>query len=504
MAVPILQCDGIAKGFPGVRALKGVDLTVQAGRVHGLVGENGAGKSTLLKIMAGVYRPDAGTLRLDGQAVSLAGTDDALRQGIVTIHQDINLIGSMTVAENVLLNNEPTWGRSGLLRRGELNKKVAALLRFYEIDAEPDTLVSALPNDLKKMVQIIKAVSRKARVLLMDEPTSSLTDVSVRFVMRLVRTLADQGIGVVFVSHYLAEVFEVSDTVTVFRDGAVVASSPRAGTDLGTVVRGMIGRSLDHEAERRPSSATDDVLLSVRHLSVKGSLADVSFDLRRGEVLGITGLTGSGLTELARAIFGSEAIRRASGEFTIEGRSVALSDPVDSLRHGVALLTNDRLREGILPEVPLYENICLPVLDRFAGRLGLLDEPAMVVTGRNGIDRLRVRAPGPMTITKTLSGGNQQKVLIAKWLETHPKIFIMDEPTIGIDVGSKSEIRAIIDEIAAAGVGIILISTELIDIERLCDRALVMFRGAIVDEFEGQAVEREALLAACASGRQQA
>ncbi len=504
MAVPVLQCETIVKGFPGVRALKGVDLTVEAGRVHGLVGENGAGKSTLLKIMAGVYRPDAGLLRLDGQPVTLSGTDDALRQGIVTIHQDINLIGSMTVAENVLLNNEPTWGRSGLLRGRELNQKVAALLSFYEIDAGPDTLVAALPNDVKKMVQIIKAVSRKARVLLMDEPTSSLTDVSVRFVMRLIRTLAGQGIGVVFVSHYLAEVFEVCDQVTVFRDGAVVASTPRGATDLGTVVKGMIGRSLDHEAERRPSSATDDVLLSVRDLSVKGSLSGVSFDLRRGEVLGITGLTGSGLTELARAIFGSEAIRRSSGRFAIEGRPVALADPVESLRHGVALLTNDRLREGILPDVPLYENICLPVLDRFTSRLGVLDEPAMVATGQNGVERLRVRAPGPMTITKTLSGGNQQKVLIAKWLETRPKIFIMDDPTIGIDVGSKSEIRAIIDEIAAAGVGIILISTELVDIERLCDRALVMFRGAIVGEFEGSGVEREALLAACASGRQQA
>ena len=498
---PILECDNIVKSFPGVRALKGVDFTVEPGRVHGLVGENGAGKSTLLKIVSGVYRPDGGTMRIEGAPVTLSGTDDALRHGIVTIHQDINLIGSMTVAENVMLNNEPTWGRLGFLRGRALHAKVAELLAFYEIEASPTALVSALPNDVKKMVQIVKAISRQARVLLMDEPTSSLTNVEVGFVLRLIQTLAGQGVGVVFVSHYLSEVFEVCDDITVVRDGAVVASTPRDDTSLGAVVNGMIGRSLEGETDRRTSSASPQVLLSVRDLSVRGSLDGVSFDLHRGEVLGITGLTGSGLTELARAVFGAETVRRSSGRFEVLGKPATLADPFSSLKSGLALLTNDRLREGILPDVPLYENICLAVLRRFAGRFGMLDTTAMVATGRAGIERLRVRAPGPMTVTKTLSGGNQQKVLFAKWLETQPSIFIMDEPTIGIDVGSKSEIRAIITEIAAAGVGVILISTELVDIERLCDRALVVFRGAVVGEFAGAALGREAMLRACVSGR---
>jgi ABC-type sugar transport system ATPase subunit len=498
---PILRCERIVKSFPGVQALKGVDFAVEAGRVHGLVGENGAGKSTLLKILAGVYRPDGGTIRMNDVPLSLGGTDDALRQGIVTIHQDINLIGSMTVAENVVLNNEPTRGPLGFIRRRAMHDKVAELLETYGIEASPQALVAELPNDVKKMVQIIKAINWQARILLMDEPTSSLTDVEVKLVLRLIRSLADKGVAVVFVSHYLAEVFDVSDRITVVRDGDVVASTARAETSLDAVVHGMLGRSLGFEAERRTSAATDETLLSVRGLSVRGSLRDISFDLHRGEVLGVTGLTGSGLTELARAIFGSEDVRRAGGSFVIEGRPVALADPAESLSHGVALLTNDRLREGILPEAPLFENVCLSILGRFVGRFGLLDHAAMLETGRRSIARLKVRAPGPTAITKTLSGGNQQKLLFAKWLETRPKIFIMDEPTIGIDVGSKFEIRGIIEQIAAAGVGVILISTELADIERLCDRVLVMFRGAIVGEFVGQAVERAAILHASVSGR---
>ena len=502
MAVPILQCESIAKSFPGVRALKGVDFAVEAGRIHGLVGENGAGKSTLLKVLSGVYRPDSGTMRLDGAPLRLGGTDDALRHGIVTVHQDINLVASMTVAENVMLNNEPT--RGGFLRGRALHAKVAELLHTYGIDASPTALVSDLPNDVKKMVQILKAISRQAKVLLLDEPTSSLTDVEVGFVLRLIRTLAGQGVGIVFVSHYLAEVFEVCDQITVVRDGSVVASTPRQETSLGTVVQRMIGRSLEHDADPSPSSASGEVLLSVRDLSVRRSLERVSFDLHRGEVLGVTGLTGSGLTELARALFGSEAVRRSSGRFEIAGKPVALNNPSDCLANGIALLTHDRLREGILPEAPVYENICLAVLRRFTRRFGLLDEAGMVETGRAGIARLKVRAPGPHAITKNLSGGNQQKVLFAKWLETRPAIFIMDEPTIGVDVGSKSDIRAIIAEIAAAGVGVILISTDLLDIERLCGRALVMFRGAVVGEFSGEGLRREAMLAACVSGRMQA
>ncbi len=406
----------------------------------------------------------------------------------------------MTVAENVMLNNEPISGPFGFIRRGAMHDKVAELLETYGVEASPQALVADLPNDVKKMVQIIKAINWQARILLMDEPTSSLTDVEVKLVLRLIRSLAEKGVAVVFVSHYLAEVFDVSDRITVVRDGDVVASTPRADTSLGAVVHGMLGRSLGFEAERRTSAATDEILMSVRGLSVRGSLRDVSFDLHRGEVLGVTGLTGSGLTELARAIFGSEDVRRDGGSFVVEGRPVALADPTESLSHGVALLTSDRLREGILPEAPLFENVCLSILGRFVGRFGLLDQAAMLETGRRSIERLKVRAPGPSAITKTLSGGNQQKLLFAKWLETQPKIFIMDEPTIGIDVGSKAEIRGIIDEIAGTGVGVLLVTTKLDELVALCDRVLIMFRGAIIGELSGAAIDRESILHASACG----
>ncbi|BCF95043.1 sugar ABC transporter ATP-binding protein [Paraburkholderia largidicola] len=497
----IFDCGGIVKTFLGVQALKSVDFAVEPGRIHGLVGENGAGKSTLLKIISGVHHPDSGHMQLDGDTIHLAGTDDALKKGIVTVHQDINLIESMTVAENIMLNNEPA--RAGLLRRQSQKEEVTRLLHDYGIEADPDSVISTLPNDVKKMVQILKAVSRNPRLLLLDEPTSALTDIEVNFVLDLIRALSRNGVGIVFVSHYLAEVFAVCDDITVLRDGAIVASTSKDATSLDEVIQRMVGRSLTMEPERPTSSPAADILLSVRNLSVRGGLDNVTFDLHRGEVLGFTGLTGSGLTELSRALFGSSNNKRSSGNFEIAGRAVDLDSPVRSIGYGMALLTHDRLRDGILPESPIYDNVCMANLDYFNGRFGLLDEKAMVETGRSAIERLRIRAPGPKSKIKFLSGGNQQKVLFAKWLETKPSIFILDEPTTGVDVGSKAEIHATIAAIVSAGVGVILISADLLDIERLCNRVLVMFRGSVVGEFSGASIRREAILATSVSGRMQ-
>ena len=489
------------KSFAAVRALRGVDFTVAAGRVRGLVGENGAGKSTLTKIVAGVYPADAGTMALDGEPLRLAGADEALARGIVTVHQDINLVQTMTVAENLFLNNEPTRG-FGVIRRRAMHDRAAALLDQYEIDVGPDAVVSDLPNDLKKMVQIVKAVSRDPRVLLLDEPTSSLTEAEVRVALRLIRTLAGKGVGVVLISHYLNEIFEGCDDLTVMRDGEVVADGPIAGTSLPVVVRQMIGRQV--ETMRRAGAdrpAADAVpLMTVENLAIAHRLKPVSFSLARGEVLGVTGLAGSGLGELARALFGAPGVGTTTGRVAVEGKPIPGGNPAAALAAGIALLTSDRLREGILPEFTLVDNICLPVLPRFANRLGMLDAAAMVETCRRNIARLNVRAPGPFARARQLSGGNQQKVLFAKWLETGPKVFIMDEPTIGIDVGSKAEIRTIIDEIAATGVGIVLVTTELEELVSLCDRVLVMFRGAIVAELAGASIEREAILHASAGG----
>jgi ABC-type sugar transport system ATPase subunit len=498
VSAPLLRCRGLAHSFAAVRALRGVDFSILAGKVRGLVGENGAGKSTLAKIIAGVHSPDSGAIEIEGRPIRFTGAEQALAQHIVTVHQDINLVQSMSVAENLLLNNEPTYG-FGIIRRKTMRAAAQRLLEKYEIGVGPDDEVGSLPNDLKKMVQIVKAVNLGPKILILDEPTSSLTEAQVRIALRLIRQLAAQGVGLVLISHYLSEIFEVCDDLTVMRDGEVVADGPVDATTLPQVVAAMVGR--DVETSRRaaqPGRVGAIPLMAVEQLTAPGLLQDISFTLRGGEVLGVTGLAGSGLSELSRAVFGASG-RQASGRVVIEGKPVRAGDPAASLEAGIALLTSDRLREGILLDFTLVENICLPILSRF-GRGGVLDFAAMERTAERNIERLRVHAPGPFALARQLSGGNQQKVLFAKWLETRPKVFVMDEPTIGVDVGAKEEIRRIIDEIAGAGVGILLVTTELDELALLCDRVLVMFRGAIIGELSGEEVKRENILQASACG----
>jgi ABC-type sugar transport system ATPase subunit len=495
----LLRCRGLVQSFAAVRALRGVDFSIAAGKVRGLVGENGAGKSTLAKIIAGVHTPDAGTIEIEGRPVRFTGAEQALAQRIVTVHQDINLVQTMNVAENLLLNNEPTYG-FGIIRRKTMRAAAQRLLEKYEIGVDPNDDVGSLPNDLKKMVQIVKAVSLEPKILILDEPTSSLTDAQVRVALRLIRQLASQGVGLVLISHYLTEIFEVCDDLTVMRDGEVVADGPVSATTLQQVVAAMVGR--DVETSRRAAQrgrASVIPLMTVENLTAPGLLQDISFTLARGEVLGVTGLAGSGLSELSRAVFGASG-RQASGRVLIEGKPVPPANPAASLEAGIALLTNDRLREGILPDFTLIENICLPILSRFGRRAGALDFAAMERTAERNIERLRVHAPSASALARQLSGGNQQKVLFAKWLETRPKAFVMDEPTIGVDVGAKEEIRKIIDEIARAGVGILLVTTELDELVLLCDRVLVMFRGAIIGELSGGEIDRETILRASACG----
>ena len=496
----LLRCKGLTRSFAAVRALRGVDFSIASGRVRGLVGENGAGKSTLAKIIAGVHAPGSGTIELEGRPVRFNGAEQALAQRIVTVHQDINLVQTMSVGENLLLNNEPR-NRLGVIRRKAMRAAAQRLLEKYEIAVDPDDKVGLLPNDLKKMVQIVKAVSLEPKILILDEPTSSLTDPQVRIVLRLIRQLASEGVGLVLISHYLAEIFEVCDDLTVMRDGDVVADSRVRETTLSEVVTQMVGRKF--ETARRATQvglpAEPVPLMAVENLSSGSVLRNVSFTLRGGEVLGVTGLAGSGLRELSRALFGAPG-SHASGRILIEGTPVRARDPSASLKSGIALLTSDRLGEGILPNFTLVENICLPILSRFARSGGSLDVAEMQRTAERNIKRLRVHAPGPLTLAGQLSGGNQQKVLFAKWLETKPRVFVMDEPTIGVDVGAKEEIRKIIDEIAGAGVGVVLVTTELDELVLLCDRVLVMFRGAIIGELSGEALNRGRILHASACG----
>ena len=440
--------------------------------------------------------------RWTASRLSLRGTDDALARGIVTVHQDINLIATQTVAENVFLANEPTIGPLGVVRMGAMRAQAAELLARYGIAVSPDSKVADLTNDQRKMVQIVKAISRRARVLLLDEPTSSLTDDEVRLVLRLIRDLAAQGTGVVFISHYLSEVFEVCDEITVLRDGAVV---------LAERTRGHVLAGCGGGHDRPPAGGCDP---SRRRAAAGRAAARGARAVRppwparrlvhapqgrdpghhRPHRLGPDRVGQGHLRQPRRA----PRVRCGAAR---RPRRCALRDPSEALAAGIVLLTNDRLREGVLPDFTIQENVVLPILDRFAGLLGRLDLGAIGTAAREAISRLRVRAPGPQTPVRSLSGGNQQKVLFAKWLGTRPRVFIMDEPTIGIDVGSKAEIRELIRAIAADGVGVILITAEIDELTTLCDRVLVMFRGRFVAELRNDAIERGTILHASVSGR---
>ncbi len=497
----LLRCEKISKRFKGVQALKDVDFSIYPGVVHGLVGENGAGKSTLMKIISGVYSLDQGRIVLADSPVSISNTEQALKRGIVTIYQEINLIETMTVAENIYLNNEPTYKPTGLIRKKDIRENVLSLLSRYDIDADPDSPVSSLPNDVKKVVQIIKAVSRDAKVLLMDEPTSSLTKVEEKRVLQLIRSLAESGVGIVFISHYFSEIFEVCDLITVLRDGKVVGTVETEQTTMPEVVKMMIGRTIDETGFRKESFKTEQQVFSVRKMNVKRKLKDISFSLNKGEVLGITGLIGSGCAELAKAIFGSVDIKRESGDFAINGKQIKIKHPENAVANRIALITDDRINEGLLPKLPLYENICLPTLKKFKNRMNLLNKSEMVRRSKEYVKLLDIKTPSVMTSAESLSGGNQQKVLLAKWLETEPLVFVMNEPTIGVDVGTKYEIRKLIKKIASDGVSILLITSELEELEKLCDRVLVMFRGQIVKEFIGDDIHKANILEASTSGR---
>ena len=503
MGEPVLVCKDVKKTFGSIRALKAGNLSLQKGQVVGLVGENGAGKSTILKILAGVHKPDEpGCILLNGKPYEPNTAFEALHQGVVTVHQDINLVETMSVAENIFLNNEPV-GPLGTLTAREMNRKAQKLIDQYKIEVNASMQVGRLPNDLKKMIQIVKAMTWNPSILLLDEPTSSLTAMEVDVVLNLVAGLAQHGVTIVFVSHYLSEIFRICDQISVMRDGHTVALFNKDETTVEEVVTQMLGHELVKTAARsaRHVAEKKEVLMSVKGLQVPGLLNDINFDLHKGEILGFTGLTGSGLTELAKTLFGVNKFKPSSGSITIEGKQHTSRSPGISLKEGMALLTNDRLREGILPEFSLTENITLPILKDFGNGVGLLSRSKLNTLGEKSIRKLRVSAPNAGVPIRTLSGGNQQKVLIAKWLATKPKVFMLDDPTVGIDVGSKDEIRKIIEQIAAEGVGVAIFTTEIQDIEQLCDRAFVMFRGSIVDEFKGERLEHNRILQSSVSGK---
>ena len=451
-------------------------------------------------MLAGVIRPDSGSIALDRTTVVFKTPDDALRAGIVTVHQDINLIENMTVAENLFFNSEISKTVPGFLNLKAMHKRSIALLKQFDVDVHPDIRVNLLPNDIRKLLQLLRALNLDPRVLMLDEPTSSMTKPEALRALKHIRRIADSGVAVTFISHYLDEVFEHCDDLTIIRDGAIVWQGEASEIDLLRAIKMMIGRNLETTAKIvQAVTPRETPALDVNDLTIPGHLSDISFTVSPGEVIGITGLAGSGTSDLALFLAGVEDLKATSGRVHIHGRLQSMRHPAETIAAGLAVVTGDRLKSGVLRDFTIAENVTLPSLDQFTRIAGLLDGPAMQRETLGAIRQFNVRCTGPTAPMRTLSGGNQQKVVLAKWLQTNPKVLILDEPTIGVDVGSKHEIRNMIGEAASKGIAVVVLTTELPDLLALCSRVLVMFRGAIVAECNGTDMN-EAHIVAAASG----
>jgi simple sugar transport system ATP-binding protein len=502
MTAPLLTLRGLGKTFPGVTALDNVDFTVRAGEIHALLGENGAGKSTLIKVLTGVYAADAGTIHLDGQPVGPASPKDAERCGISTVYQEVNLVASLSVAENLCLGRQP--GRFGFVNWRAMRRHARAALARLDLDLDVDAEFGSLSVALQQMVAIARALDLRARLLILDEPTASLDEKEVADLFAVMRRLRGEGLGIVFVTHFLDQVYAVCDRITVLRNGTLVGEFVTADLPRLALVSKMLGREITEPAHASAVAAgtsepTTAPVLSARQLSRAGALHPLDLDLRAGEVLGLAGLLGSGRTETARLLFGLD--RRDSGELHVKGQPARIRTPRDAIALGLALCSEDRKTEGILPNLSVRENLIIALQARQGATrpLGRSEQEKLCA---HYIRALRIKTPGPETPIKNLSGGNQQKVLLARWLATQPALIILDEPTRGIDIGAKAEIEQLITQLRADGLAVLFISSELDEVVRNSTRAVVLRERRRVGEFSGDALTAPHLMHAMAGGHQ--
>jgi rhamnose transport system ATP-binding protein len=486
---PVVELRNVAKAFGPVQALRGVHLPLHAGEIHALVGENGAGKSTLVKMLGGIHQPDSGELLLDSVETVLSSPLVARAHGIAVIQQHPSLFPDLDVAENVFMGRQPQT-RFGRIDWRLMNREVDTLLRSLGVSFNGRTPVRGLSVADQQMVEIAKALSQQARVLVMDEPTASLSAREVERLFAIVRRLREQGVALLFVSHRLDEVAELADRVTVFRDGGHVITAPASDLNTDQIIRHMVGRQLDSLFPKEVSEV-GAVALSVRGLNRLGEFHDISFDLYRGEIVGLFGLVGAGRTEVARVIFGVD--RAEHGSIALDGSPIKIADPTDALAHGIAYVPEDRHAQGLVLSFPIEENITLPIVKRLS-RFSLVDGRAAEALAADYSKRLQVRSAGLDQLVSALSGGNQQKVVLGKWLATNPTVLILDEPTRGIDIGTKAEVHRIISHLAAQGLAILLISSELPEILGMADRVLVMHEGRLSGEFSRADADQERIM----------
>ncbi len=484
--MPILSASHISKRFPGVQALTDVSVSIEPGTCHALMGENGAGKSTLGKILAGLYEPDEGEILLDGKAVRFHGPLDAQAAGVAMVHQELLFAENLTVAENLCLGHLPHKGL--WLDREAMNHKATEWLDAIGAKIDPTQVLGELPVSKQQLVQIAGGIGQGARVLIFDEPTSSLAQAETDKLLELIKDLKGRGVTCIYVSHRLEEIFAVCDNITVLRDGKLVDTVPIKGLSREELVKMMIGRELAESMNEQVHSTSSDEFLRVEHLTSPGKFRDITFSVKRGEIVGIAGLVGAGRTEITEALFGLDP--EVKGKVFVRGQEVRVSDPIHAMQLGIGLVPEDRKRHGLVLSMNSRENVSLPTLDRVA-RLTWIDNAKERSVAQRFFDRMRVKAPSLDASSMGLSGGNQQKLVIAKWLAAESDLLMVDEPTRGVDVGAKAEIHSLIRGLAEEGKAVLVVSSDLPELLALATRVLVMREGTLVGELEGDQVGQE-------------
>jgi len=488
---PLLKMTGISKWFPGVKALEGVNLTVYAGEVMALLGENGAGKSTLMKILSGVYTKDEGKIEISGKEVNISGIKESEKLGITIIHQELSVLPNLTVAENIFLGNEKVNKRTRAIDRKTEIERAKAFLDQVGCKIDPNVLVKDISVGEMQMVEIAKALTKNTSVIIMDEPTTALTDVETKKLFEVINNLKSRNFAIIYISHRMEEIFEICDRITVLRDGKFVGECMVKDVDNDKLITMMVGRKIEDQFPYKKVNEGNTVL-EVRNLSCKGKIENVSFKVMAGEILGVSGLMGSGRTELAKTIFGE--YKKSSGEIFVDGNKVNINSIKDAIKSGICYLPEDRKKEGLILGLSVAENMTIANIKSYENSIKSINKPSELKDVKDYIKKLSIKTPSEKQIIKNLSGGNQQKVIIAKWLLLSTKVFIIDEPTRGIDVGAKKEIYELLNELKSMGKAVIMISSDLSEILGISDRIMVMHEGHLSGELKREAANQESIM----------
>lgn len=489
--IPMLRMEGVSKIFPGVKALDNVDITAYGGEVTALMGENGAGKSTLMKILSGVYQKDEGKVFIDGVEAHIKGIKSAEEYGVTIIHQEMSVLNNLTVAENIFLGNEKFHKFTGKINKKELVERSKLFLDQIGANINPNTLVSSLNVGEKQMVEIAKALTKNARVIIMDEPTTALTEVETKNLFKVIDSLKKKGIAIIYISHRMEEIFAICDRVEVLRDGKYAGNALIKDIDNDKLISMMVGRKIEDQFPYREVKSGKDIL-EVMNLNANVGIKDISFNVKEGEILGIAGLMGSGRTEVAKTIFGE--YKKTSGSIKIKGKEVNIKNIQEAIDNGICYLSEDRKKEGCVLSLSVAENMILSNLKKYESKMMSIDKNKAIKDVDYYIDKIKIKTPNRDQLIKNLSGGNQQKVILAKWLMLSQEVLIIDEPTRGIDVGAKKEIYELLNELKASGKAIIMISSDLPEVLGISDRILVMSEGRISGELKREEASQESIM----------